>query len=210
MGHVSTDLDQLILLATRGDRAAQETLLLHFHDPLLLHINQFLAPSPATGFTMDDVLQETLVEAFRGFSKLKPLGSDAFLGWLRTIARTRMINMVNRARAEKRGGQRRPLPPNAVSDQTICSVLSLIAGAGPTPSLALRRKEAAAALAVALEKLDPLKREVMELRFGKGLSVPEVAEQLGKNESAVKMLIHRTVKELRASMDNLGEFTAGV
>ncbi|MCA9934400.1 MAG: sigma-70 family RNA polymerase sigma factor [Ardenticatenaceae bacterium] len=55
----------------------------------------------------------------------------------------------------------------------------------------------------ALGKLDPVQREVIELRFLLGLSLQEVAQTLDKTVSAVKSLQHRGLKSLRRTLATL-------
>jgi RNA polymerase sigma factor (sigma-70 family) len=52
-------------------------------------------------------------------------------------------------------------------------------------------------------------RQVIQLRFLKGLSVDEVAARLGKSNAAVVALTKRALEALRTSMDRMGEFTHG-
>ena len=51
---------------------------------------------------------------------------------------------------------------------------------------------------LALDKIDPAQREVVEMRFLAGLSLNEVAATLDYSVSAVKSLQHRGLKALRA------------
>jgi RNA polymerase sigma factor (sigma-70 family) len=183
---------------------------MHFHTPLLQCIRGWASNRNRGGLAMpEDVLQETLVEAFRKAKGLEARGGEAFFGWLKSIARTRQINMIVAAKAMKRGGGRPATGRASGADSTKTAILNLIAAAGPSPSVIVRRKEAAVAVAGALAGLEPLKREVMELRYGKGMSIQEIGQCVGKNEGAVKMIINRSIKELREAVAKLGEFTAG-
>jgi RNA polymerase sigma-70 factor (ECF subfamily) len=49
----------------------------------------------------------------------------------------------------------------------------------------------------ACEKLPPLQRQIIALRFGAGLSVRETAETLGKTENNVKVLQHKAIAKLQ-------------
>jgi DNA-directed RNA polymerase specialized sigma24 family protein len=48
-----------------------------------------------------------------------------------------------------------------------------------------------------LKRLSPLQREVMCLRFGYNLRCAEIASILGKQESAVRTMLSRTINLLR-------------
>jgi len=55
-------------------------------------------------------------------------------------------------------------------------------------------------LRAAMAQLTADRREALELRFFAGLRVREVADAMGKGESAVKMLIHRGLAQLRQTL----------
>jgi RNA polymerase sigma-70 factor (ECF subfamily) len=207
--HAQNGVDNLVSDAAAGNRAALESLLLHFHDPLFLFIKNSLCRSPAAGITSEDVLQETLIQAFRQATHIEARGSTAFFAWLKTIARTRYLNLIKVRNALKRGGGRTGVKAIASNDPnaTASSILNLLAADQSTPSRIVRRKEAFVAINTALAGLEPARRQAIELRYGHGLSIQEVAERTGKNLGAVKMLIHRAVRELRAAVGN--EFSAG-
>jgi RNA polymerase sigma-70 factor (ECF subfamily) len=189
-------VDQQIVRAAGGDRAALESVLLHFHDPLLGFIKGSLCRSASSFPAPDDLLQETLIEAFRQAKHIEPRGTEAFFAWLKTIARTRQANMIKARGALKRGGGRARVHKNE-ADATATSILNLLAGDEPTPSRVMRGKEAFEAVHRALDGLEPDRRQMVQLRYGQGLSLAQVAAKTGRNLGAVKMLIHRAVRELR-------------
>ena len=53
----------------------------------------------------------------------------------------------------------------------------------------------------AVEQLPPAQREVIQLRFGAGMTVAETAEALEKNETNVKVLQHKGVKRLKEILE---------
>jgi RNA polymerase sigma-70 factor, ECF subfamily len=192
--------EELIRRAKAGDHSSLESLLLRFHNPLLAMIRNLAPRRDSAWLSAEDILQETFVEAFRHIGSLHACDERGFLAWMKTIARTRLINQINAHRAKKRGG-------DATTEATATTLLGQIAGRDPTPSLHLRRKEAVDAVRKAMLQLDPFKRHVLELRFGRKMPVPELAAQIGKSEPATRMIINRSIKELRQIMDRLGEFT---
>lgn len=61
-----------------------------------------------------------------------------------------------------------------------------------------------------MTQLDPHRRHLITLRYGQELSYEEIASREGKSVGAVKMLIHRTLQELRDLIArDLGEFSIG-
>ena len=210
MGIGLTRIDDLILRSTAGDATAIESVLLHFHDPLLQFIRSTLAAPDSADFSAEDLFQETLVEAFRRVKGLEAQGSIAFFAWLKTIAHHRHLNRLKAAKALKRGGARKRIVNGIATESTATSILHLIAGTEARPSVIVRRKEAVGVVAVALSKLDAERRQVIELRYGQRMSNAQVAEKMGKSEGAIKMLISRTLQELRKSIQtDFKDFTAG-
>jgi RNA polymerase sigma factor (sigma-70 family) len=111
-----------------------------------------------------------------------------------------MLNQIKAAKALKRGGGRRELKRRKDTDATATSIINLIAAGDGTPSLIIRRKEAVHLVAQAVKRLEPEKRQIIELRYGREMSIQDVAARVGKSEAAVKMTIHRAIKELRHAM----------
>lgn len=65
-------------------------------------------------------------------------------------------------------------------------------------------------LGPAIRRLRPREQTLLALRFGRELTVPEIAEQLQVPEGTVKSRLHSTLQHLRAALDaerRLGEAT---
>jgi RNA polymerase sigma factor (sigma-70 family) len=56
-------------------------------------------------------------------------------------------------------------------------------------------------LASALDRLTPDEQGLLALRFGRELTVPEIAEQLHIPDGTVKSRLHSTLQHLRAALD---------
>jgi len=200
VGNENKQVEQWLQRCARGDHAALEALLLHFHDELMGFIKALVRGDVAHWTTAEDLMQDTLMEAFRHAPALDVRGADAFGAWLKTIARTRLINQIEARKAAKRGGAARRVTTAGNPDDTAQTILHMIASNDPTPSLITRRKELQVVLAQAIRRLDPERAKVLQLRYQQGLGIADIAREVGKGESAVKMLISRTLQELRAMM----------
>lgn len=201
---IEADISKAIL----GDRVALGAVLAHFHDPLISHLRHSLGVGSGVDLTPEDVVQEAFVEVCRRIRTVEYRGQEAFFAWIKTIARTRMLNMIEARKAQKRGGGHQRLNPAA--DATATCVLNALAGEDPTPSRVIQRGEALAAAKIALQELDPDKREVVELRYVHAMPIEEIARRLGKTESAVKMTLSRALDEMRETIDRCGEHTLGL
>jgi RNA polymerase sigma-70 factor, ECF subfamily len=59
-------------------------------------------------------------------------------------------------------------------------------------------------LAEVLSTLEPVRRELLLLKFNEGLSNAEIGEVLGRSEGAIKSLYHRTLLQLRKGLGKKG------
>jgi RNA polymerase sigma-70 factor (ECF subfamily) len=57
--------------------------------------------------------------------------------------------------------------------------------------------EALADLRIQLQKLTPFKRELLALRFGAGLTIPEISAVVGKSQNAIKKQLSRTIQTFK-------------
>lgn len=122
-----------------------------------------------------DACQETFLRFVRRAGSYRELGKP--LAYLITIARSVCADL---ARAHARDADELPdgLPTDA-----------------PGPDAADLD------LALALERLAPDDREALELRFGQGLRVGEVARVLGVSRFAAGRRVRRALDALRAQLD---------
>jgi RNA polymerase sigma-70 factor (ECF subfamily) len=94
--------ERLIELANQGDRAAVDALLRLYRNYLHLiartqldmHLVRHLSPS--------DVVQETLLRAFRNFPLFRGGTEPELLGWLRRILARCLADLSRQARAQRR------------------------------------------------------------------------------------------------------------
>lgn len=105
--------------------------------------------------------------------------------WLWRVARNKTVDIY-------RYRTRRPMTElEAVNDP-------LYADDELSPEHALLRREEYAQLLAALQRLPAVQQEALRLRFVNELSCAEVARALGKPETAVRALLSRAIRRLRA------------
>lgn len=141
----------------------------------------------------EDVLQDTLLTAFRGLERLRD--PEAVRTWLFRVAANRCL--MNR---------RRDPPERSLSLDELQSRGAT--GAPPSeivdwsrqPEADAERAELRHALEAALARLPPDHRIVLLLRDVEGFSTAETAEMLGIGESAVKMRLKRSRQTVRRDL----------
>lgn len=200
-------IDPRLEKAINGDRGALDALLFDNYDNLLRSIDRKLPADLQSVLTAEDVLQETLYEAYRDFKVFKPDGPNSFLKWLSTIARHRMLDMIKSQRRKKRGGGRHRVNAAGSSNtESILSLLDQIPGDVKTPSRVLAKHEAIAALEIGLAGLPEDYRQVLTLRYIEGSSVSETAKIMNRTDGAIQMLCQRALKQISESLGNASQY----
>lgn len=130
---------------------------------------------------------------------------DHFFNWLKRVALDRLRDMQRALRRQKRNIAREARPPTGLS--TSCpNLLQTLAGGDSTPSRHVAKDEAIAAVMSCLARLNDDQRDVVRMRFLEDVPVAQIAERLGKTETAVYTLCHRGLKSLRELMVSITHF----
>lgn len=156
-----------------GDPDAAHELEREYRPALVRFAHGYLGDAAAA----EDAAQDVLVKALS--AKATP---DALRPWLYRIARNHCLNLVRnrRTRAEEHLPSRAPFAMSAIGHLT-----RLVA------------MEDVEALRARLQTLSMEHREVLELRYGEGLSRVEIAEVLDLAPSIVKSRLYEATKKLR-------------
>jgi RNA polymerase sigma-70 factor (ECF subfamily) len=169
----------LVRRAQTGDRAAFEELVRR--SSRLVFARLYLE----TGSThrAEDLLQETLLRAYRSLSRLTdPAGYRA---WLLSIAHNVTIDAARRDDRRKRGSRTNETPLNAVPAKD------------PPPEEVAHREEARQQVLGALRSLPEEYRMPLALRYLTGADYDAIGEQLGLTNGSLRGFLHRGLKMLR-------------
>jgi len=170
----------LISRAQAGDVDAFEALAGVHADRLYAVALRFLGD----GGEAEDVLQETLLRAWRGIRGFE--GRAMVFTWLYRIA----VNESNRA-LDRRQGRRANIP---VDEEAIQVPAPPMDG----PASHAERRELREALKLAIGQLSVPCRTALVLRDIEGLSTREAAEIAGVGEAAFKSRLHQARLRVRA------------
>lgn len=200
------DTQQLLDAAQAGDAAARERLWTRHRGALHKLVALRLDRGIQGRVDVSDVVQDALVEADRRLEEYLRQGSSMpFHLWLRQIARDRMIDAHRRHRgAERRSIDREQAPPSPslFTDRSAFDLAAQLRdGRELTPAAALLQRELEARFREALEKVDPMDREILELRHIEQLSNRDTAVALGLSEPAAGMRYLRALRRLRALLE---------
>ncbi len=148
-------------------------------------------------FSGSDVVQQTLLEAWRGWPSLRGTTEAERLAWLRQILAHQMARMARYYGGTRKRAVHREVPLLQSLDASSRRLESMLAAKGDSPSQRLRQEERQAMLARVLERLPDDYREVLILRNLEDLSHQEIGRRMGRSEGAVRMLWVRALGRLR-------------
>jgi len=197
-----SDFDEQLTRAIAGDQAALELMLLEHYDALAPRVSRMLPLDVRATVDVEDVLQETFVQAFRDIRTLEPCGQAAFAGWLETIAEHRAQDAIRRARRKKRGGDFQRATDLAPGDggSEWLPLVQMLGGDTGTPSQFAAQHEAIRAIQVGVSALPPDQREAIRMHCLDRHSLEETADVMQRTPGAVRGLVQRGKIALRACL----------
>ncbi len=186
----------LVALAKEGDESALNQLCSIYSERvrriIRLRMDRKLRPK----LDSVDIVQDALILALGGLQDFTYRNEGDFLRWLSRIAENKLRDIFDKFHADKRDVHKEiPFKKEGRSTEG-----GSVGAAGPmrttTPSVIACRKEALDRLEQALDTLKPEYKQVVVLKRIEGLSHAEIAEKLGKNPGAVRMLLARAMAAL--------------
>lgn len=210
--HASTEAD-LLRAAMQGDTNALDRLFLNLSPRLLGRIERRIPNDLRPLFSPEDVLQESLTDAYSTFAGFAPNPAaptpvDAVFAWLTTIADHRLIDLVRYHRAQKRGpGQ--TIQPRPGLSMSMVALVDLLAIDSHTPSRSFSDHELEGAIRAAVARLSPDHQAAIQMRYFEGLSIAQIATRMNRSEHAVHNLTSRAVGQLRECLDSLLRYLPG-
>jgi RNA polymerase sigma-70 factor (ECF subfamily) len=139
-----------------------------------------------------DIVQQTLMQAYRKRDQFRGRGEAEYRSWLRAIL-ARLI-----ADEARRGGP--GMAGRSLERALEASARRLehwLAAGESSPSRHLMKQERLIELADAMGRLPTDQRTALELRYLHGLPVAEVCQRMGRGTSSVANLLYRGLKGLR-------------
>lgn len=188
------ELDALIDSARGGSPSALGKLLESAQDYLLLVASRELGPDLRSKVGASDLVQETFIKAQQGFAMFRGTTAPELLGWLRQILLNQTLGTRRRYSGTNKRNIARELSSNG--DFLLQQILESIPGPELAPTAKLAIQEDLAAIYAAIEKLSPLYRDVIVLRYWENLSFEQIGQRIGKTPDAARKLWMRAVDHL--------------
>jgi RNA polymerase sigma-70 factor, ECF subfamily len=190
---------ELIRRCRTGDEQAREMLFARYRQYLWVLAQGQLGGRLRARCDPSDLVQQTLLEAFRDFAGFTGAHEAELLAWLRQILAHNLYNEARHHGAKRRDAARQVSleEVQAGLDRSSVNLGQCLAADIPTPSRAAGEREAAVQLADTLAQLPKDYQTVLLLRIFEGLSAEEVAERMDRTAGAVRMLQLRALTALR-------------
>jgi RNA polymerase sigma-70 factor (ECF subfamily) len=176
--------------------------LLRYQDWLRLLARNEIDSRFAGKFDPSDAVQQTLLEAWKGWDQFRGTEEPQRLAWLRQILAHQLAHLAR----HYGGTQKRDVAREVSIDQTLCQSAqrldALLPAGDPSPSGIAAASEQRLQLAQVLEQLPADYRQVIMLRNLEDLPHEEVARRMGRSEGAVRMLWVRALAALKAALES--------
>ena len=171
------ELKALIAASLAGDAATHRVLLGHLSSRLRAYYKRRLAQIGRDATEAEDLVQEALIAIHTGRHTYDL--AEPFTPWVHAIARYKLVDHLRRTRA--------PLADASIDDAA--DVMAQDDHVGVESAYDLHRL---------LARLPEKMRRAIACVKVEGMSVAETARLCGVSESAVKVNVHRGLKELAA------------
>ena len=196
--------EDLIQAAKRGEAACLGQLLQLYRNYLRLLAESQLDRKLRARIGPSDIVQETLIAAYRDYHQFVGRTEREFLAWLRRILVHHVFREVERHVLAGRRDVRREVSleqvQEAVERSGVC-LQAILADPGLSPSAVVQQEESLVQLADCLTRLAPPHREVLMLRHFQGLPFETVAREMGRSPGATRVLWLRAIRRLRELYD---------
>jgi RNA polymerase sigma-70 factor (ECF subfamily) len=146
-----------------------------------------------------DIVQETMLQAFRAWGEWRGTSEGERLAWLRQILMRALLHAVRDfGRAKRDVAREQPLV--RLADRSSAQLEALCASNQTSPSQVAQRAEELLRVADALQELPEEQRSALVGYYWRGATVQELGEELQRSGAAVAGLIYRGVKRLNQQL----------
>lgn len=173
----------------------------HFRSYLYVLARAHVGPKLQQEIDASDLVQQTLLDAHAKRRQFRGATRAQRAAWLRQILANNLTDALRHRHREKRDVSRHQRLEEAI-DESFCRAESWLAASQTSPSQCVVRNEQLLLLAAALTELPEPQREAVILRHLHGMTLADIAEQLGRPETAVAGLVYRALNKLRVLLDD--------
>ncbi|MEM7454700.1 MAG: sigma-70 family RNA polymerase sigma factor [Planctomycetota bacterium] len=190
------DYDSVSLLlqqARKGCSQSRDELIDQFQSYLLLIAKRTSDNDLQHKLGNSDIVQQTVLNAIRGFDSFDGTSRLEFKAWLKQI----LINEIRNTGRDLRR-QKRDVFRERQLDRSENGLKNQLVDTDPTPHSAAAGNEMAARLSAALEQLPEDHRTVVRLRSFDRMPFEQIAEKIGRTRDATAKLWYRALVRLQS------------
>lgn len=193
---------ELIDLIRSGDQDAFARYLGIRTPQLLGFIEKKMGTTLRRKIEAEDILQEVGMDCVKALNAVDLTDRDPF-SWMCQMAERRIIDAHrHHVQAQKRSAEREVALQAGGGNEDGGNFADLLVRSMTTPSQAFSRDQKEFRLLRAVQSLPEDQREAIRLRYIEKQGSKEIAEQLGKSDGAVRVLLTRTLKKLQDALSD--------
>ncbi len=199
-----TRVSDLIVLARQGDAQCRDRLFALCRSYLGIVARSQVETWLRRKVDASDLVQETMLEAYRDFDRFQGGSEQEWLAWLKRILAHNAADFVRRyhGTAKREAGREISFRD---PDDSLARGAPEPAAEQSTPSREFLQIETELRVTAALAELPPDYQEVIVLRNLQRLPFNEIAERMNRSRPAVQMLWTRAIKKLQEVMGESDE-----
>jgi RNA polymerase sigma-70 factor (ECF subfamily) len=202
MGHDPNDTDRLIARARAGEASALNEIFARNRQRLHRMVQMRLDWRLQGRIDASDVIQDACLEASRRLEDYLRQPTMPLFLWLRFLVGERLMFLHRHHLGMKMRDARREVAlfQEALPEASSAALAAQLLGHHTSPSEAVVRAEQLLRVQEAVNRLDPLDREIISLRHFEQLSRAEAAQVLGIAEAAAAKRYVRALKRLKDTL----------
>lgn len=185
----NTGFLEMVDKARDGDRVAFN----HLADQFQKQIYQMVYYRTNSRMDAEDITQDVFLQAYKNIRRLN--SSVVFRSWLFRIAVNRVRDFYRKKRFQSLFGF------ISMDQETVRETEEM--AVDPAAEKELQRQDFWRQVEQMLASLSRMEREVFLLRFFDQLTLKEVGESLGKNESTIKTHLYRALRKVKDAASRL-------
>lgn len=187
--HETSD-NELISAYLNGTEEVLEMLIGRYLKPIYSFTYRYANDAASA----EDLTQETFLRAWRNLKKFNP--DKSFKTWLFAIAKNASLDFLKKSRSAS--GGKKTLPFSTFDDEEGNNAIADTAvDPSPLPDALFERKDLAHELMSAMEKLSPLYRMPLFLRYNDHFTFAEIAKSLGEPMNTIQSRHRRALFQLK-------------
>lgn len=192
---------ELVQRIARGDTEALAEYIRLNRQSLLTFIDRQLGTALRRKVEIEDILQELSTDAVRALANVN-LGDRLPFSWLCQLAERRIIDAHRRYFGAQKRDAARERPIDAGNGDG-GGLINMLVNSLTTPSAAFSRNAREVRVWEEIDQLPDEQQRALRLKYVDGWGSKQIAEELGKTDAAVRVMLTRTLRRLQGRLTDV-------